>query len=91
MLAVAVGHWLVAEPINTLDGLMIRDVLADLPAAGHLTWLFQVIPLFMVAGIAAGIRSWRRHRERGGAAGATRWSATESHRSLGDEATVVRW
>lgn len=49
MLAVAVGHWLVAEPVVGAAGLQVRDVLADLPAAAHLTWVFQVIPLFMVA------------------------------------------
>jgi hypothetical protein len=68
MLAVAVGHWLGAEPVVTPDGLVVRDALAALPAATGLTWIFQVIPLFMVAGFAVGIPSWRRYGERGGTA-----------------------
>ena len=87
MLAVAVGHWLVAEPITTTGGLMVRDVLADLPAAGHLTWVFQVIPLFMVAGFAAGIPSWRRHRDAGGLAPA--WVARRAWRLLWPTLPVV--
>jgi hypothetical protein len=88
MLAVAVGHWLVAEPITTAGGgLKVRDVLADLPAAGHLTWVFQVIPLFMVAGFAAGIPSWHRHRDAGGAAPA--WVAKRAWRLLWPTLPVV--
>jgi fucose 4-O-acetylase-like acetyltransferase len=87
MLAVAVGHWLVAEPISAATGLEIRDVLADLPGAAHLTWVFQVIPLFMVAGFAAGVPSWRRHRERGGTAAA--WVARRAWRLLWPTLPVV--
>ena len=87
MLAVAVGHWLVAEPISTEAGLKVRDVLAELPAAGHLTWAFQVIPLFVVAGFAAGIPSWHRHRDAGGAAPA--WVARRAWRLLWPTLPVV--
>ena len=87
MLAVAVGHWLVAEPLRTAEGLRVRDVLSDLPAAGHLTWVFQVIPLFMVAGFAAGVPSWHRHRERGGKA--AEWVAGRSWRLLWPTLPVV--
>jgi hypothetical protein len=87
MLAVAVGHWLGAEPVVTPNGLVVRDVLAELPAAAHLTWLFQVIPLFMVAGFAAGIPSWRRHRARGGTAGS--WVARRVWRLLWPTLPVV--
>lgn len=87
MLAVAVGHWLVAEPVVTAGGLQIRDVLADLPAAAHLTWIFQVIPLFMVAGFAAGVPSWHRHRDRGGTAGG--WVASRVWRLLWPTLPVV--
>ena len=87
MLAVAVGHWLVAEPFRGADGLMVRDVLSELPAAGHLTWVFQVIPLFMVAGFAAGIPSWHRHRDRGGTAGG--WIARRTWRLLWPTVPVV--
>ena len=87
MLAVAVGHWLVAEPIRTPSGLQVRDVLAELPAAGHLTWVFQVIPLFMVAGFAAGIPSWHRHRDQGG--NAAEWVAKRTWRLLWPTLPVV--
>ena len=87
MLAVAVGHWLVAEPITTPDGLVVRDVLSDLPGAAHVTWVFQVIPLFMVAGFAAGLPSWRRHREGGGAAAG--WVARRVWRLLWPTLPVV--
>lgn len=87
MLAVAVGHWLVAEPILTADGLVVRDVLSELPGAAHLTWVFQVIPLFMVAGFAAGVPSWRRHRERGGTAGS--WVGQRAWRLLWPTLPVV--
>jgi fucose 4-O-acetylase-like acetyltransferase len=87
MLAVAVGHWLVAEPIAAADGLKVRDVLSELPQAGHLTWVFQVIPLFMVAGFAAGIPSWHRHRDGGGAAAT--WVARRAWRLLWPTLPVV--
>jgi fucose 4-O-acetylase-like acetyltransferase len=87
MVAVAVGHWLVAEPLLTDGGLTVRDVLADLPSAAHLTWVFQVIPLFMVAGYAAGIPSWRRHRDGGGTAGG--WVARRTWRLLWPTLPVV--
>lgn len=87
MLAVAVGHWLVAEPVSTADGLVVRDVLAELPTAAHLTWVFQVIPLFMVAGFAAGIPSWHRHRDAGGRQGG--WIARRTWRLLWPTLPVV--
>jgi fucose 4-O-acetylase-like acetyltransferase len=87
MLAVAIGHWLGAEPVVTPDGLVVRDVLAALPAVAHLTWIFQVIPLFMVAGFAVGIPSWRRHGERGGTAGS--WVARRAWRLLWPTIPVV--
>jgi hypothetical protein len=87
MVAVAIGHWLVAEPVRTATGLTVRDVLGDLPAAAHLTWVFQVIPLFMVAGFAAGVPSWHRHRDRGGTAG--EWVARRAWRLLWPTLPVV--
>lgn len=87
MLAVAIGHWLVAEPVIGAGGLEVRDVLSDLPAAAHLTWVFQVIPLFMVAGFAVGIPSWHRHRDDGGGAGG--WVARRTWRLLWPTLLVV--
>jgi hypothetical protein len=87
MVAVAIGHWLVAEPVRTAAGLTVRDVLGELPAAAHLTWVFQVIPLFMVAGFAAGVPSWHRHRDSGGTAG--EWVARRTWRLLWPTLPVV--
>ncbi|HEX9888088.1 MAG TPA: acyltransferase family protein, partial [Nitriliruptorales bacterium] len=87
MVAVAVGHWLVAEPLQTPGGLEVRDVLSDLPSAAHLTWIFQVIPLFVVAGFAAGTPSWHRHRDGGGTAGS--WVARRVWRLLWPTLPVV--
>ena len=87
MVAVAVGHWLVAEPLLVDGSLTVRDVLAQLPGAAHLTWVFQVIPLFMVAGYAVGIPSWHRHRDAGGSAG--QWVAQRVWRLLWPTLPVV--
>lgn len=87
MVAVAVGHWLVAEPVLVEGSLNVRDVLSELPGAAHLTWVFQVIPLFMVAGYAVGFPSWRRHRDAGGGAGG--WVAERTWRLLWPTLPVV--
>lgn len=87
MVAVAIGHWLVAEPMLVDGSLTVRDVLAELPGAAHLTWVFQVIPLFMVAGYAVGIPSWHRHRDQGG--GAAAWVAQRTWRLLWPTLPVV--
>lgn len=63
MLAVAVGHWLVVDVQRGAgSGLRVVDVLAELPSAQYLSWLFQVMPVFFVAGGVVGFRSWDRHR-----------------------------
>lgn len=87
MVAVAVGHWLVAEPVVVDGSLTVRDVLSVLPGAAHLTWVFQVIPLFMVAGYAVGVPSWHRHRDAGGSAGG--WVAQRTWRLLWPTLPVV--
>lgn len=65
ILAVVVGHWLVAD--LSWDGAQLHDTsaLGQVPSLWPLTWLFQVIPLFFcVAGSVNG-RSWRAARARG--------------------------
>jgi hypothetical protein len=54
MVAVAIGHWLVAEPIVTPTGWCFATCWPSCRPPRHLTWVFQVIPLFMVAGFAVG-------------------------------------
>jgi fucose 4-O-acetylase-like acetyltransferase len=68
---VAIGHWLVIDLRRTATGTFEgSDVLAHLVGLQVLTWVFQVMPVFFAAGGAVGFASWRRHRERGGAAAA---------------------
>jgi fucose 4-O-acetylase-like acetyltransferase len=61
---VILGHWLMAAV--TESGIRGRNVLAELPSLQPLTWLFQVMPLFFVAGGFANLISWRGVQRRGG-------------------------
>ncbi len=62
--AVIAGHWLMAVPSPTGDG--ITNVLALLPGLQPVTWLLQVMPLFFLVGgfgHARGIASAERRGE----------------------------
>src|SRR3984893_1382306 len=58
LVAVVVGHTIIAT--STLrDGVFIwRNLLAASPVFQALTWVFQIMPLFFFAGVAACINSW---------------------------------
>jgi hypothetical protein len=58
LVAVVVGHTIIAT--STLrDGVFIwRNLLAASPVFQALTWVFQIMPLFFFAGVAAWINSW---------------------------------
>ncbi|SHM41703.1 acyltransferase family protein [Cryptosporangium aurantiacum] len=63
---VVLGHWLMLT-LQVDDGrLRAGNVLAELPAAQLLTWVFQVMPLFFLVGGAAHAAALRSHRARGG-------------------------
>ncbi len=65
ILAVVVGHWLVVVPSfsgGRFDGV---NALASVPLMRVLSWAFQVMPLFFVAGGVANGASWRGSRARG--------------------------
>lgn len=66
ILAVVVGHWLVAAP-HMQDGTIVGGhLLGILPWAQWLTWGFQVMPLFfLVGGFSNGV-SWEASRRAGG-------------------------
>ncbi|TQS41568.1 acyltransferase family protein [Cryptosporangium phraense] len=60
---VVLGHWLMLTLSVSSGRLQVGNVLADLPAAQLLTWVFQVMPLFFLVGgaaHAAALRSGRR-------------------------------
>jgi fucose 4-O-acetylase-like acetyltransferase len=66
ILAVVVGHWLVAAPYMQDGAVHGGHLLGILPWTQWLTWLFQVMPLFFfVGGFSNGI-SWAATQQNGG-------------------------
>ena len=67
ILAVVVGHWLVAAPYADADGAVVGGhLLGILPWTRWLTWGFQVMPLFfLVGGFSNGV-SWSANLRNGG-------------------------
>ncbi len=63
---VVVGHWLATSVARQGGFLQGFDALAAVPSAAWLTLLFQVIPVFFLAGGYANAASWRSHQRRGG-------------------------
>ncbi len=63
--AVVLGHWLVAGLERADDGLITVNALGPVEGLRPVTWLFQVMPLFFVAGGAANHASWSNARSRG--------------------------
>jgi hypothetical protein len=65
IMAVVVGHWLIAAPV-VIDG-EIRGInmLAEAPWTQWLTWVFQVMPIFFVVGGYSNAASWRAAAGRG--------------------------
>ena len=65
IVAVVVGHWLVAD-LSYADGqLALRSSLAEVPPMWPLTWVFQVIPVFFFVAGAVNGPSWQRCQSRG--------------------------
>ncbi len=70
IVAVVVGHWLVADVRWAAEGagagrLVETSSLHEVPAMWPLTWLFVVIPLFFFVGGYANRRSWEGTARRG--------------------------
>lgn len=66
IMAVVVGHWLVAAPYMQDGEVVGGHLLGILPWTQWLTWLFQVMPLFFcVGGFSNGV-SWAATRAKGG-------------------------
>jgi fucose 4-O-acetylase-like acetyltransferase len=63
--AVVFGHWLMAAPYITEDGIQITSMLEHQEWSRWLTWVFQVMPVFfLVGGYSNGI-SWQSARRKG--------------------------
>jgi len=66
ILAVVVGHWLVAAPYMHDGAVQGGHLLGILPWTQWLTWGFQVMPIFfLVGGFSNGV-SWAATRKKGG-------------------------
>ncbi|MFF4507998.1 acyltransferase [Streptomyces sp. NPDC001401] len=66
---VVLGHWLITALLHGPDGeLTAPELLASVPWTQWLTLLFQIMPLFFLAGGHAAAGSWARTRSAGGTA-----------------------
>jgi peptidoglycan/LPS O-acetylase OafA/YrhL len=69
ILAVVVGHWLVAAPYMRDGAVVGGHLLGILPWTQWLTWGFQVMPLFFLVGGFSNGMSWAATRRNGGTYG----------------------
>lgn len=86
LLAVVLGHWLLAVVSWREGTLSARNLLDVVPATQWGTWLFQPMPLFFVIGGWAGAASWSGRRE---GDGPDTWVATRIARLLGPVTTYA--
>ncbi|MGW2571055.1 acyltransferase family protein [Streptomyces sp. NPDC001537] len=78
---VVLGHWLITALLHGPDGaLTAPELLASVPWTQWLTLLFQIMPLFFLAGGHAAAASWARTRSAGGTA--TGWVGRRAVRLL---------
>jgi hypothetical protein len=81
ILAVVVGHWLVAAPFVEDGAVVGGHLLGIAPWTQWLTWLFQVMPLFfLVGGFSNGV-SWAAAQRNGGGSW-TEWFASRVRRLI---------
>ncbi|NUR04750.1 MAG: acyltransferase [Streptomyces sp.] len=78
---VVLGHWLITALLHGPDGeLTAPELLASVPWTQWLTLLFQIMPLFFLAGGHAAAGSWARTRAASGTA--TGWVGRRAVRLL---------
>ncbi|GAA2490980.1 acyltransferase [Streptomyces longisporus] len=78
---VVLGHWLITALLHGPGGeLTAPELLASVPWTQWLTLLFQIMPLFFLAGGHAAAGSWARTRSAGGTA--TGWVGRRAVRLL---------
>ena len=66
LIGVVVGHTVMATSIIRSDVLIWDNLLTTSPLFQALTWIFQIMPLFFFAGVAACEASWRPGTNWGG-------------------------
>lgn len=66
LLVVMFGHCALLLATIDAGGVRIGNILGEIPVLAPITWLVQVMPLFFLAGGAAGAYSWRSDRSWGG-------------------------
>jgi hypothetical protein len=67
IIAVVVGHWLVAAPyIDSAGSVQGGHLLGILPWSQWLTWGFQVMPIFFLVGGYSNVASWEAEQRKGG-------------------------
>jgi hypothetical protein len=59
LVVVMFGHCALLLATIDAGGLRIGNLLGELPALSPITWIVQVMPLFFLAGGAAGAYGWR--------------------------------
>src|SRR5258705_3397682 len=59
LVVVMFGHCALLLATIDASGLRIGNLLGELPAIAPITWVVQVMPLFFLAGSAAGAYGWR--------------------------------
>ncbi|MDT5302691.1 MAG: hypothetical protein QOG79_5933, partial [Mycobacterium sp.] len=59
LVVVMFGHCALLLATIDAGGLHIGNLIGELPAIASLTWVAQVMPLFFLAGGAAGAYGWR--------------------------------
>jgi putative Mn2+ efflux pump MntP len=59
LVVVMFGHCALLLATIDADGLRIGNLLGEIPALAPITWVVQVMPLFFLAGGAAGAYGWR--------------------------------
>jgi hypothetical protein len=58
LIGVVVGHTIMATSILRNDVFYWSNLLAASPVFQALTWVFQIMPLFFFAGVAASVSTW---------------------------------
>ena len=77
LVVVVAGHSIMAVVAWPGGVPVLGNLLASFPWTQALTWLFQIMPLFFVAGGAANALSWERHRARGGEYATWLWARAD--------------
>ena len=81
ILAVVLGHWIMAAPYYESGRAHMEHLLSIQPWSQWLTWIFQVMPVFFFVGGFSNMTSWEAARRRG--IGYAPWLGSRLQRLLG--------